>query len=154
MPKLPQRPNKDINSRQLIQIGRKLFSLFGACQTNEKISINVSKYNNCFSFSNGPITILWYDTGRFYIGGYRMLKQEGQKHGKGIQYMPKRYLYDGQFRNNRKSGFGSLRYSNGDSYEGQFYNGLKHGKGKLMQNNCTIYNGQWKNQKMDGFGVL
>lgn len=128
--------------------------MFGVCTPEEKYQLNISKYNNCFSFAAKGLTILWYDTGRFYIGAYRMVKNEGQKHGKGIEYTPKRYLYDGEFKANKKSGYGSLRYPNGDSYEGQFYNGLKHGKGRLLQKNGIVYNGEWKNEKMDGFGVL
>lgn len=94
-PKLPAMPRKDSTVKELLQLGRKLFSSFGICGFEEKYNINISKYNNCISFSTKDLTILWYDTGRFYIGGYRMIKNEGQKHGKGIEYMPKRYLYDG-----------------------------------------------------------
>jgi hypothetical protein len=87
------------------------------------------------------LTILWYDTGRFYIGGYRLIQNEGQKHGKGVELMPRKYLYDGEYKTNKKSGYGCLIYANGNSYEGQFFSGMKHGKGRLIHTDGTIYDG-------------
>lgn len=55
--------------------------------------------------------------------------------------MPRKYLYDGEYKTNKKSGYGCLRYTNGNSYEGQFFSGMKHGKGRLIHTDGTIYDG-------------
>ena len=47
---------------------------------------------------------------------------------------------------------GVLNYSNGDSYEGEFKNGKKHGNGTMNWDNGK-YKGQWKENLPDGEGI-
>ena len=38
-------------------------------------------------------------------------------------------VYDGEWKNDRKEGRGTMNYHNGDVYEGEFSKGKLHGKG-------------------------
>ncbi|ESO83241.1 hypothetical protein LOTGIDRAFT_176258, partial [Lottia gigantea] len=54
---------------------------------------------------------------------------------------PLRNMYDGEFVNGLRHGFGSFRYANGALYEGYWKNNMKHGKGKFTFKNGRIYEG-------------
>lgn len=41
------------------------------------------------------------------------------------------YVYQGEFTNNKISGFGTIDYVNGESYTGNFLNGKYNGYGEL-----------------------
>ena len=48
--------------------------------------------------------------------------------GQGIyKYKKEGHIYEGEFRNGMKEGFGVFRFKEGDIYKGQFKNGLKDG---------------------------
>ena len=38
-------------------------------------------------------------------------------------------MFDGFFENDKKNGYGILRYINGDKYDGEFINDIRQGKG-------------------------
>lgn len=50
----------------------------------------------------------------------------------GSQY-PLRNMYDGDFVNGLRHGFGTFLYANGAKYEGGWKNNMKHGKVKKNQ---------------------
>lgn len=52
------------------------------------------------------------------------------KRVKGSQY-PLRNMYDGEFVNGLRHGFGTFYYANGAKYEGGWKNNMKHGKVKF-----------------------
>ncbi len=85
-------------------------------------------------------------------------------------------IYEGQFSNGLRDGFGTVYWVNGDkyvgslnndkisgngrlthaglgSYDGSFLDGLRHGTGTFVWNNGDKYSGSWKNDKMDGVGL-
>ena len=56
-------------------------------------------------------------------------------------------IYEGQWENNKKDGYGILQYSNGNRYEGQFKNGMKDGQGIEYFFGGINYNGIFKRGK-------
>jgi hypothetical protein len=77
--------------------------------------------------------ILWHYEGRFYFGGWKThANGEGEKHGKGIEFVPGKYKYRGYFEDGKRCGFGTMIGENGSVYVGQWYDGLKQGKGKYL----------------------
>ena len=53
--------------------------------------------------------------------------------------------YEGQYKEDKKHGFGTYRWSNGSVYEGSFKNDLKHGDGTIKYSNGKIAHLCWKN---------
>ena len=53
----------------------------------------------------------------------------GLRHGKGLWKSTKEGgdSYHGEYRNDKKSGSGEYRWSNGDVFKGSFENDLRHG---------------------------
>ena len=65
-----------------------------------------------------------------------------------------KYLYDGEWKNDKFEGNGSLVTPDGNKYVGQFKNGLFEGNGYLIDNEGNIYNGSFKQGKKWGEGEL
>ncbi len=71
-----------------------------------------------------------------------------QIHGKGrIKFIESGLEYFGEFKNKKRSGYGVLKWRNGDKYEGEVYNGKMHGIGKYITNKGDIYQGLFCNGK-------
>ena len=62
--------------------------------------------------------------------------------------------YEGDYKNNRREGYGKLFLVNGNRYEGEFQNDLFTGNGKYFWPNGCKYVGGFKNDKKDGKGIL
>lgn len=75
----------------------------------------------------------------------------------GPQYVG--YLYEGQWSNDTRNGYGRFVASPpspyaGTSYEGLWQTGTYNGPGVGMFGNGTRYEGSWANGTMSGYGVL
>lgn len=67
--------------------------------------------------------------------------------------------YKGDWKNDKKHGFGVQIYPNGNKYEGEWRQNKRHGKGTywiLNQRNKLIrqYTGKWENDKKNGPGTI
>lgn len=66
----------------------------------------------------------------FFPGEHNM---KHQRHGHGKYIWNRGFhsgdVYDGEYKNNKKEGFGVMKYANGTVYEGQFKNNERHGHG-------------------------
>lgn len=63
--------------------------------------MSVKKYKNCVFFNLGDknTNILWYFDGRFYFGEWQIyVTGEGEKSGEGFEYVPDKFVYQGQFK--------------------------------------------------------
>jgi hypothetical protein len=70
-----------------------------------------------------------------------------------------RTTYDGEWKEDERSGNGTLMLKDGEKYVGEFRNGLYHGHGVLTfsENNVNEranYDGDWKHDKRSGNGTL
>jgi len=63
-------------------------------------------------------------------------------------------LYEGDFKDRKRHGTGTLKYNNGDFYEGEFNDGKFHGKGTLKFKNGDVYEGEFKDDNRHGFGTF
>ncbi|MFZ4099602.1 MAG: MORN repeat-containing protein [Chlamydiia bacterium] len=114
---------------------------------------------------------------RCHGGVYCGQWQDGQRHGRGIQYyddgtvydcewdrdvphghakltFPSGVVFEGAFVHGEVCGYGKKIYPNGGVYEGCWKDSVRHGKGVMQYENGTVYEGQWKNDLMEGFGKL
>ena len=62
--------------------------------------------------------------------------------------------YYGQFKDGKKSGYGTYTYANGEIYIGNFVNNVYQGYGKFTWKNGNYYEGYWLDGKRSGGGVL
>jgi len=52
-------------------------------------------------------------------------------------------MYDGEWVDGVKSGYGIYIYNSADKFEGEWHNDMKHGFGKLYLTNGDTYVGHW-----------
>ena len=62
-------------------------------------------------------------------------------------------MYDGEWKNHMKHGFGEFRFSSGACYQGMWREDNRHGKGKYRLMNGEIYEGEYKNDMREGRGT-
>ncbi|MEM6496476.1 MAG: peptidoglycan-binding protein, partial [Pseudomonadota bacterium] len=62
--------------------------------------------------------------------------------------------FDGEYRNGRANGLGTITYSNGDRFAGRFENGKRHGDGVFAWVGGTYYKGQFENGLRHGRGLV
>jgi hypothetical protein len=79
-------------------------------------------------------------------------------------------VYDKKLKNEKRDGYGTMNYINGDKYEGEWKNDKRDGQGvmtyvhkrnEIDQNEAGLYGdyggkyeGEWKNDKKNGHGVM
>ena len=61
--------------------------------------------------------------------------------------------YEGEWKNNRKEGYGVELYKDNSFYEGEFHYGSKQGIGKYYWSDGSVYEGQWVNNTLEGYGI-
>lgn len=77
------------------------------------------------------------------MGGWKTGEPgEGEKNGDGLQYIPDKYVYKGQFLNGKKNGSGIIKLLNGNIYDGQWTEGVKNGRGVYLDASTkVVYSG-------------
>ena len=79
------------------------------------------------------------------------------KEGYGIEKYNDGSIYKGYFVQGKKQGFGMLslkKEKNNSVFEGEFKEDKICGKGKFIWENGKQYDGEWENNEISGFGVL
>lgn len=71
-----------------------------------------------------------YQDGRVYDGDWVNFKKEGF----GKFYYPDRRYYEGVFKEDKRHGKGILKWPDGRVYEGEFVADKMHGNGQFVQN--------------------
>lgn len=77
-----------------------------------------------------------------YEGGWK----NGYFHGEGtfiINTSQGQEIYEGEYRNNEKHGYGEWTFPDGTIYVGQHRDGMKHGEGELIYADGSIISGDW-----------
>ena len=62
------------------------------------------------------------------------------------------YIYTGDFNNNKKEGYGTIIWRDGNKYQGEFKDNQLNGYGIIEFTGDKFYQGEVKNGRMDGFG--
>ena len=57
-------------------------------------------------------------------------------------------VFEGNYENDAKNGYGKMTWSDGDVYEGNWENGNQHGYGKYTWSDGDVYEGNWENGNM------
>ena len=83
---------------------------------------------------------------------------QGKKNGKGkLENFTTKSIYEGEFKNDMKEGYGIEKFSDGSVYKGFYSQDMKQGKGILTlkkEKNNSIFEGEFKNNKIDGEGIF
>jgi hypothetical protein len=104
-----------------------------------------------------------YPNGDKYFGDLNSAKQ---RHGKGVYYFADGRIYDGEWRNDKRHGWGTLEYAPTDNelkfdasgmpiwewakrakYEGEWVDDKKHGKGTFTYEDGRYLEGEWINDQ-------
>ena len=94
--------------------------------------------------------IYHYDNGDIYEGEFK----NDLKEGYGIFYNSNGDRYEGEWKNDLREGYGIYYYSDGDRYEGEWKNDLREGYGIDYFYNGDRFEGEFKNDKMEGYGIF
>ncbi|CAD8151327.1 unnamed protein product [Paramecium octaurelia] len=104
---------------------------------------------NYQELQNDPSFSVQFDETQLFFG----LIVDGLKQGVGVYYKQGKYIFEGDWQQNQKSGRGIELFINGSYYEGQYVNGKPSGMGRFYWSNGEFYEGQWYNGKKNGSGI-
>ena len=90
-----------------------------------------------------------YSNGDVYEGQFK----DGKRTGQGTYTWLSGSVYEGQWKDNEQHGLGTKSWANGDVYEGQFKDGKKTGQGTWASSHGDVYEGQWKDDIKHGQGT-
>jgi hypothetical protein len=65
--------------------------------------MQIKKFKNCIAYIQGSTAIVYYYTGRIYLGGWNKNKE-----GAGLEVIPRVSVYEGLFLAGKKHGAGTL----------------------------------------------
>ena len=94
-------------------------------------------------FSNLKLNTIIWKNGDRYVGE----SKDGKMHGKGTYYCANGEIYNGDWVNGKRTGYGLYNWPNGDQYNGQFKHNKMHGSGKMTYANGKVKNGRWSNNE-------
>ena len=79
--------------------------------------------------------------------------RNGKEHGRGTMTWNDGRRYEGQWRNGKEHGRGTKTWTNGDRYEGDFLDGKPAGRGTYTRANGDRYEGDFINGSITGQGI-
>ena len=79
--------------------------------------------------------------------------RDDKRHGKGTLICHDGSIYEGDWIDNDRHGNGNMTYTNGSLYEGDFVDGLKHGSGVMWNTDRSVYKGEFKSDQRHGQGI-
>jgi len=87
----------------------------------------------------------------YYEGEFK----DNKRHGYGKYYYKDKLKYEGEFKNDEYDGKGKIYYKDGSYYEGGFANGKKNGEGKIYdKTNHIIEEGEFENNIAPIIGMI
>ena len=92
---------------------------------------------------------IYYGDDSYYSGDIKNYL----RHGKG-KYFSINEKYDGNWKDDKKNGYGSLIFSDETKYEGNFKNDQFYGDGNIKWKNGCLYEGGFLNNSFNGNGFL
>jgi len=84
-----------------------------------------------------------WKNGSTYEGNFTKGKRNGEGTWTSSQHSDI-YIYEGEYHDDKKNGFGIYKFPDGTQYEGFFKDDLKHGNGKIKYADGRINNYEWK----------
>ena len=95
----------------------------------------------------GPVEL---DNGAIYHGNWT---KEGLRQGKGSQYWPSGFFFQGYWNQDMATGKGRLINPNGSMYQGEWKDDLAHGFGEYFSMAGANYRGLWHCDRQHGKGT-
>lgn len=106
-------------------------------------------------FRNGEMTGKGYKYDKTRETEYTGDFMEGHYQGKGTLRCRNKYVYEGDFDNNMRHGYGELNeFRINQNYKGQWYLNKRHGQGSQKYSDGSVYTGDWIRDKRQGHGEL
>ena len=145
------------NLRDIYSIYFKKLDLIEIEDNNENLSWVYKDFSNAFYIGqlNKKLKrhgkgLLQFKNGSGYYGNWK----DDKKNGFGVSYGSDfvKY-YEGNYINNKLNGNCIAYISNGDKIEAEYTNDIKNGKGTYFWNNGMRWEGQFKNNMMHGKGI-
>jgi hypothetical protein len=109
---------------------------------------------------NGTGKLTWrkkgtpeYERGGLY-SEYNGEMKNGRPDGQGSITMRSGLSYSGAWKNGLMNGRGKLKFDNGDDYDGELADGKLNGHGRYASTDGSIFDGAFKNGERDGSGIL
>ena len=90
------------------------------------------------------------NNGEFYEGEFFNDKITGYGH----YIWPNKHEYIGDFKDGEMNGIGKYKWPDGSEYEGEYINNKREGKGIFKWSNGTIFEGQFHDGKPYGQGII
>ena len=90
-------------------------------------------------------------------GGYLVFNKElniNSTEGKWTYHHARGDVFEGNYKNNLKDGFGKLTWVGGDIYEGNWKNDARNGYGKNTWVSGNVFEGNYKNNAREGLGKM
>ena len=85
--------------------------------------------------------------------GYEGEWKADRKQGFGTFWSASGEVYEGQWLTGTYEGRGTHLYASSDVYEGEYHNGKRDGRGVYMYASGDVYEGEYKQGKMEGRGI-
>ena len=123
------------------------YSGFGILENNKGLT-----YEGLFINSKKELYGIQYSNEKNYY--YEGEWKNNNKTGVGKEKLLDESYYEGEFYNGKKHGWGIYTMSTGKNYEGEFKDGLINGYGQIKSESGDYYNGYWEDNSYNGFGIL
>jgi hypothetical protein len=88
--------------------------------------------------------IFHFADGGVFEGNY----ENGAKNGYGKFTWLSGNVYEGNYENNARNGYGKFTWLSGNVYEGNWEYGIQNGYGKMTWSDGDVYEGNWENGNM------
>ncbi|KAJ3104455.1 hypothetical protein HDU97_009240 [Phlyctochytrium planicorne] len=75
-----------------------------------------------------------------------------RRHGFGTYYYEDGSYYEGKWEDDKKEGWGKMNYVDGSVYEGEWHREMRHGQGIYLLPNGDRYEGMWLDDQKEGPG--
>jgi hypothetical protein len=90
-----------------------------------------------------------YPTVERYPNKFKIIKELQNPNTYLMEFKPE-LGYWGEWKNNKRNGYGSYTWEDGQKYVGLWQNDVRHGKGILNFNNGEQLSGNWEQGKLNG----
>eukprot|EP01118_Nematostelium_gracile_P008318 TRINITY_DN2757_c0_g1_i3.p1 TRINITY_DN2757_c0_g1~~TRINITY_DN2757_c0_g1_i3.p1 ORF type:complete len:457 (+),score=99.68 TRINITY_DN2757_c0_g1_i3:167-1537(+) len=106
----------------------------------------------CIKYNYNQMRKPEYKTWKWVCECHKIVFKDN-KNGCGTFVFPEEGTYFGQWKDNKRSGYGVHRWNDGSMYEGQWEDDNRSGLGKMTWADGQCYDGMWKNGRKEGKGI-
>lgn len=97
---------------------------------------------------------IWIAFKSIYIGEFKNGVKEGKGKWKKDRNDPESNQYEGEYKNDKKHGFGVFKWKSGNKYKGGYQDDERHGYGEMYWTDGSSYKGMWHKGIQHGKGKM